>query len=167
MSKNNDNLENLMNDDEMKYTIVQYSLVLVLNTIVLVIKNSIIDGINFYWPDTLSLSVTIFTIFFMTILKKESFFSQWKERFLEPKRRNLFFFGGMFILIFLKLSSDFIATILTGITTQLSIFFSDPISLFFIDKIFFFIKLILDFFFYFSFFFFLNAYNYTDFCLSG
>lgn len=77
-------------------------LVLVLNSIILVFKNSIINSIGFYWVDCLNPSVSIFMIFFMMMFTNKEIFDEWKQIFLNRKTSFRFIcigFLGLFLIL--------------------------------------------------------------------
>lgn len=96
-------MNEFMNSKEYKTATVQINLVLILNSIVLVIKNSIIDGTEFKWVDCLNMSVTIFAILFMTIYRDKKAFREWTTNFVDLKKglgMTCCGFLGIVIIIF-------------------------------------------------------------------
>lgn len=104
MSDIRNKLNEFSETENVRTSMVQIVLVLSLSSIVLVFKNSIIGGIPFIWADCLNMSVSVFTILFMTFFREKDIFEAWKERFLEKKTRILFiyysFLGIIIIVVF-------------------------------------------------------------------
>lgn len=87
---------------------------LVLNSIVLVFKNSIINNVGFYWIDCLNPSVSIFMIFFMMMFTDKEIFEEWKQIFLNRNTSFRFICTG-FLGLILILGFDFYMGYLTEI----------------------------------------------------
>lgn len=102
-----DTLENFMDSEEMNNSFVQIGIVLFLNSAVLVLKNFILNNIGFNWIDCLNPSITIFTIFFMTVYKNKNIFTEWKDIWLN-KKKSFFFILTSFIGIFLLLGFNWV-----------------------------------------------------------
>lgn len=75
--------------------LVQFTLVLTLNSVVMVFKNSIFGTTGFTWEDCLSKSITLFAILFMAMFKNDRAFNEWRQRFTHWTNNLLYFLAGL------------------------------------------------------------------------
>lgn len=149
MTRELNTLSDFLKSKQIKNTLTQFSLVLLLNSTVLVVKNSLFDAKNFYWPDTLNLSISMLIIFFMGFYKNKNVYEEWKKSYLNYK--------NSFLLILIGLAGTMSTYFLNRAYVtykdnfDFSSFFEFPAILFVANKILFLGSLIMDFLAYFSF----------------